>query len=50
MRRSECLNMMTIPTKGKSDTESAASKKRKTEWTTALKKMPGNVSFAKVGR
>ena len=33
--------------KGKAENESQASKKRKTEWQTALKKMPGDTSFAK---
>lgn len=33
----------------KVEAESAAAKKRKTEWHAALKKMPGDVSFAKVG-
>ena len=33
--------------KGKAENESQASKKRKTEWQTALKKMPRDTSFAK---
>lgn len=36
-------------TEGKSEVENPAAKKRKTEWQTAVKKMPGDTSFVKVG-
>ena len=34
----------------KQEPESGAAKKRKTEWQAAVKKLPGDVSFVKVGR
>ena len=43
------ISLASIVCQVKVEAESAATKKRKTEWQAALKKMPGDVTFAKAG-